>query len=448
MTVGLRRANFSSHRQMRDQLRSALKRGLLGVLDVGTSKTVCLILRVDPGRLSNSSSDEGHLGGLGALRVIGVGLTQSRGVRLGEIADMEECERGIRTALAMAEKMAGVRVDHVVAAMSGANPSSAGATGDVEVEADEVSEADVANALAACVEPLSDAGREILHALPVNFTVDGTSFLADPRGMAGSNLSADVHVLSVSTAPVRNLERCISRCDLELAGVVAGPYGAALSSLVEDEQELGGACIDMGAGATGVSIFLRRQLIFVDSARVGGGHVTRDVAEAFAIDAAAAERIKTLHGGVVATGADDREMIAAPQIGAHEGDERLISRAALIGVIRPRIEEILEEARMRLDRAGFQSLPSRRIVLTGGGSQLPGLEDVARRVLGQRVRVGRPLRVAGLPQSAAGPAFSAAVGLSAYAVRPHDEYWDFEAPMSAAGGTRLRRAARWFRDNW
>ena len=444
----MRASLFHAQRAMRDQLRSALKRGLVGLLDIGTSKTSCLVLRIDPAKLAVSSGEEGALGGFGAMRVIGAGVTRSRGVRLGEIVEMEECERAIRTALQKAEKMAGVRVDQVVAAVSGARPQSFGATGESEVLTGEVAEGDVAAALAACPEPPLEDDREILHALPVNFTLDRQSFLADPRGMAGERLAVDMHVLSVSGPPLRNLARCVRRCDLELAGVVTAPYAAALSSLVEDEQELGAACLDMGAGATGVSIFLRRQLIFADAARVGGMHVTRDVAEAFAVDAGLAERLKTVHGGVVATGLDDRELISAPPIGAPEGHDRRISRAALIGVIRPRVEEILEEARALLEAAGFDQLPSRRIVLTGGASQLPGLEDLARRVLGQRVRVGRPLRISGLPGSAAGPEFSAAVGLAAYAMRPQDEVWDFETTAAPSGATRLRRAVRWFRDNW
>jgi cell division protein FtsA len=151
---------------------------------------------------------------------------------------------------------------------------------------------------------------------------------------------------------------------------------------------------------------------------------------------------------VVATGVDDRDLISAPRLGADLVEERTISRAALIGVIRPRLEETLEEVRGLLDAAGFAGLPSRRIVLTGGASQVPGLEDVARRVLGDRVRIGRPLRLGGLPQQATGPAFSALVGLCAYAVRPNEELWDFDAGSGDGGTTRLRRAVRWFAENW
>ena len=438
---------FSAQRRMREQLRSALRRGLLAVLDIGTSKTACFVLRVDADRLARSAA-EPHLGGFGALRIIGVGVTQSRGVRLGEIADMEETGRAIRTALQTAEKMAGVRVDQVIGVMSGGRPLSFGAMGETEVETGEVSERDVARALASCPEPPLEEGREFLHALPVNFSLDRQAFLKDPRGMTGERLAVDMHVMSIADAPLRNLARCVRDCDLELAGVVSAPYAAGLSALTEDEQEVGAACIDLGGGSSSVSIFLRKQMIYADCARVGGVHVTRDVSEAFSIPYPEAERIKVLHGGVMATGVDDRDHIAAPSTEGGFSEERTLSRAALIGVIRPRIEETFEEVRALLDQAGFGSLQTRRVVLTGGASQMPGLEDVGRRVLGNQIRLGRPLRMGGLPQSAAGPAFSALVGLCAWSVRPQDELWDYDAGLAGSGATRLRRAVRWFSDNW
>ena len=167
------------------------------------------------------------------------------------------------------------------------------------------------------------------------------------------------------------------------------------------------------------------------------------------VSGAVAERIKTFHGGVVATGMDDREMIeVGGETGDWEHDRRTISRAELIGIIRPRMEEILEEARVRLDAAGFEHLPSQQIVLTGGASQMPGLDTLAPRILGQQVRIGRPLRVHGLPQAATGSAFSAAVGLSLFAAHPQDEWWDFEIPNDRHAPRSLKRAVKWFKDNW
>jgi cell division protein FtsA len=134
--------------------------------------------------------------------------------------------------------------------------------------------------------------------------------------------------------------------------------------------------------------------------------------------------------------------------GDWEHDRRTVSRAELIGIMRPRVEEILEEVRSRLDAAGFEHLPSQQIVLTGGASQIPGLDGLASKILGQQVRLGRPLRVQGLPQAATGPAFASAVGLCLFAANPQDEWWDFDIPAERYPARSLKRAVRWFRDNW
>ena len=136
------------------------------------------------------------------------------------------------------------------------------------------------------------------------------------------------------------------------------------------------------------------------------------------------------------------------ETGDWEHDRRTVSRAELIGIIRPRIEEILEEVRQRLDAAGFEHLPSQQIVLTGGAGQIPGLDILAPKILGQQVRVGRPLRVHGLPQAATGSAFASSVGLSLFAAHPQDEWWDFAAPSELGAPRSLKRAVKWFKDNW
>jgi cell division protein FtsA len=190
-------------------------------------------------------------------------------------------------------------------------------------------------------------------------------------------------------------------------------------------------------------------MIYADAVRLGGDHVTSDISKGLQVAIATAERIKTRHGGVHATGMDDREMI---EIGGDSGDwekdRRTVSRTELIGIMRPRVEEILEEVRARLDAAGFDHLPSQQIVLTGGASQIPGLDGLAARILGQRVRLGRPLRVQGLPQATTGPAFAAAVGLCLFAAHPQDEWWDFDIPTERIPARSLKRAIRWFKDNW
>ncbi|WP_050528575.1 cell division protein FtsA [Pseudorhodobacter aquimaris] len=440
---------YQTQRAMRNIRRAALQRGVIAILDIGSSKVGCLILRVSDSDGLRDMEGVGSMAGQSSFRVIGAATTRSRGVSFGEIAVMNETERAIRTAVQSAQKMANVRVDHVIACFSGAEPRSYGLAGEWELEDSVVTEQDVARVLASCEVPDVGEGREVLHAQPVNFALDHRTGLGDPRGQIGNRLSCDLHMMTVDASVVQNLIYCLKRCDLELAGMASSAYVSGISSLVEDEQELGAACIDLGGGSTGISVFMKKHMIYADSVRMGGDHVTSDISKGLQVPLATAERIKTKFGGVHATGMDDREMI---EIGGDSGDwekdRRQVSRTELIGIMRPRVEEILEEARARLDAAGFDHLPSQQIVLTGGASQIPGLDGLAARILGQRVRLGRPLRVQGLPQAATGPAFSSAVGLCLFAAHPQDEWWDFDIPAERYPARSLKRALKWFKDNW
>ncbi len=440
---------YQSQRAMRNLRKAALQRGMIAILDVGTSKIACLILRFDGLEDASEGDGVGSMAGQSNFRVIGAATTRSRGVRFGEISAMNETERAIRTAVQAAQKMANVRVDHVIACFSGGEPRSYGLAGEIELHDSLVHENDVSRVLAACNAPDIGEGREVIHAQPVNFALDHRSGLADPREQSGNRLACDMHLLTVDAAVVQNLLYCIKRCDLDLAGIASSAYVSGIAALVEDERELGAACIDMGGGSTGLSIFMKKHMIFSDSVRLGGDHVTSDIAQCLHVPFAVAERIKTKHGGVHATGMDDREMI---EIGGDSGDwekdRRQVSRTELIGIIRPRVEEILEQAAERLEAAGFSHLPSQQIVLTGGASQIPGLDGLASRILGQRVRMGRPLRVQGLPQAATGPSFASTVGLCLFAAHPQDEWWDFEIPAERYPARSIKRALKWFKDNW
>lgn len=440
---------YQSQRAMRAQRQAAMQRGIVAILDIGTSKIACLVLRFDGVANAPLGEGIGSMAGQSRFRVVGVATTRSRGVKFGEIDRMEETERAIRTAIQGAQKMANVRVDHVIACFSGARPRSYGLTGAVDLHEAGVSEHDIARVLSSCDVPDYGENRQVVHALPVNFALDHRSGLSDPRGQIGNSLSVDMHMLTIDTSAIENLLHCIKRCDLELAGIASSAYASGVSSLVEDEQELGAACIEFGGGSTGVSVFIRKHMISTDAVRMGGEHITSDISQGLQVPIAMAERIKTFYGGVQATGMDDREMIdIGGETGDWEHDRRKVSRAELIGVMRPRVEEILEEVRARLDGAGFDHLPSQRIVLTGGGSQIPGLGELASKVLGRQVRLGRPLRVRGLPQAATGPAFSSAVGLCLHAAYPQDECWDFQIPMDRYAGRSFKRAVKWFRENW
>lgn len=441
---------FEMQREMRQRREAAVKRGVVGILDIGTSKVVCLVLQFAPNLNTEPSlSRDVTIPSMGAFRVVGVGTTRSRGVRFGEISVMDETERAIRTAVQRAQKMAGLRVDDVIVSFAGGRPRSYGLSGEVQVENGEVSERDIGHAMAACDVPPYGEDRQPIHAMPVAFTLDQEPGLTDPRGQVGSKLAVDMHMLTVNGTVVQNLLHCVGRCDLEVAGLAVSSFASGVSTLVENEQELGAACIDLGAGSTGISVFIKKQLIYADAVRLGGDHITNDIRQGLQVPQDVAERIKTLHGGLIATGSDDRELIEVPNPMAQwDNDRRHVTRSELIGVMRPRVEEILEEVRDRLDASGFEHLPSQQIVLTGGSSLIPGLDDVAARVLGRRCRIGKPLRVMGLPQMATGSGFASAVGLALHASYPQDECWDFEMPADRIGTRKMRRAMRWFRNNW
>lgn len=440
---------YQSQRAMRNMRQQAMQRGVIAVLDIGTSKVACLILKFGVSDGPREGSGVGAMAGQAAFRVIGAGTTRSRGVRFGEIAAMQETERAVRTALQTAQKMAQTRVDHAILCFSGGDVRSYGLEGRVEVAGDRVTEDDIARVLDACEVPDLGAGREVLHAQPVNFMLDHRTGLSDPRGQSGRQLGCDMHLLSVDADVVQNLIHCLKRCTVEVAGMAAAPYVSGRSALVEDEQELGAAAIDLGGGATSLSIFIKKHMIYADTVRLGGEHITSDIAKGLQIPFSTAERIKTYYGGVHATGRDDRDII---EIGSDSGDwdkdRRTITRSELIGIMRPRVEEILEEVRARLDVAGFDHLPSQQIVLTGGASQIPGMDGLAAKILGQQVRLGRPIRVQGLPLAATSPAFSSIVGLCQFAACPQDEWWDFDIPAQRFATRPLKRAMKWFKDNW
>lgn len=440
---------YDTQRAMRNIRRAALQRGVIGILDIGSSKIACLVLRFDGTGTFRETDGVGPMAGQANFKVIGAASTRSRGMRAGEIDTMAETERAIRTVVAAAQKVAGVRVDHVIACLSGGRPSSYGLAGEISLASGKVAEHDIASVMAACETPDFGRGREVLHAQPVNFAVDNRSGLGDPRDHVGNRLACDMHVLTVDHDVIGNLVHCIRRCDLELAGIASTAYASGRASLVEDEQELGAACIDFGGGGTSVSVFIKKHMIFADHVRIGGNLITQDLAHGLRVPLPVAERLKTLNGGVEATGRDDRDMIeVGGDTGDWESDRRTVSRADVIGVMRPRVEEILVNVREVLDAAGFDFMPSQQIVLTGGGSQIPGLDGLAARILGPNIRCGRPLRIDGLAHQLTDPSFSGAVGLALFAAHPQDEWWDFEMPVDNYPSRSIRRAYRWFRNNW
>jgi cell division protein FtsA len=257
-------------------------------------------------------------------------------------------------------------------------------------------------------------------------------------------------VLSGVAAPLRNLELAVNRCHLSVERMVATPYASGLSALVDDESELGCACVDFGGGTTTMAVFMKGEFVHADAIAIGGQHVTNDIARGLSTRIEDAERLKTMHGSVLPHPADEREILSVQPIGDEDEPTNQVPRAALNRIIRPRVEEILELVRDRLNASGFAALFGRRMVLTGGGSQLTGLVEASRRVLARNVRIGRPLGIAGMPEVAKGPAFATAVGLLIYpqvARMDQIEAGGAHYAMTGTGGY-FARVGRWIRESF
>jgi cell division protein FtsA len=267
--------------------------------------------------------------------------------------------------------------------------------------------------------------------------------------MLGETLGIDMHVVTADEAPLSNLELAINRCHLEIETVVATPYASGLAVLVDDEAELGVACIDMGGGTTTISVFHQGEFAHADAIAIGGHHVTLDIARGLSTNLADAERIKARHGSALMSPSDDKDILTIPPVGEDERDHpNTVARSALTRIIRPRVEETLELTRDILAKSGFAGQVGQRVVLTGGASQLTGLAEAARRILGKNVRVGRPLGVQGLPEAAKSPAFAAAVGLIIYPqVAQIEQFRAQRLNPNAMTGTDgyLTRVGRWFK---
>ena len=427
---------------------SARKSATLSVLDIGTSKIVCLVAQLKPVPAGEALPGRTHL-----ARIIGIGHQRSLGLKGGAVVDLEAAETSIRQAIHAAERMSKVEVQSVIVNLTGGRLGSHHLEANVPVRAGMVCSTDIGRVLETASAHTLRPGRAVLHALPTGFSLDGQRNVVEPSGMIGEKLGVDLHVVTGESAASRNLMLAVERSHLGVEAVVATPYASALAALVDDEADLGVAVIDMGGGTTSSAVLAGGNLVHVDAVAVGGHHVTMDIARGLTTRVSAAERLKTLYGAAISSPSDERDMIAVPQVEDDDGQEvaHHIPKAQLVRIIRPRVEEILELVRDRLKDAGFAAQAGRRVVLTGGASQLVGLPEVARRILGGQIRIGRPLGIKGLPEAAKGPAFSAAVGLLVYPQVAHIEHFE---PRSGGffagvpGDSYVSRMGRWIRDSF
>lgn len=373
---------------------------IMAALDIGSSKVTCMISR------RGDATD-------GEPRVAGAGAQGTKGVRSGAVVDLDNLERSIRLAVEQAERAADVRITDVVLGVSGPDLRSDVVRARLPMGGREITPQHIRDARFAALESFQSQGREILHSAPLGFTVDTTGGIKDPRGMYAESLTASFLVVSAPTAGLRNIVQCVSRAHLQPTAILAAPFASGLACLVEDEAEQGAMVIDFGAGVTSAAAFCDGGLVHVETLPMGGSRATSDLAQGLGTTFAAAERMKTMYGAVGLSEVGALDMVEAPRLGP---DGRLeahqCSKADIAQVLRPRIEEILELMDGRLSKASASGRPlPRRIVLTGGSSQLPCLQELAEDVFRAPVRLAKPANVKGLGETYSSPAFAAAAGL-------------------------------------
>ncbi len=322
---------------------------------------------------------------------------------------------------------------------------------DIEIVGSAVSEGDIARVLAAGSRHSLRDGRAVLHSLPVGYSIDGIDGIRDPRGMLGAQFGVDMHIATTDIAAARNLMLAVERCHLDVEAMVASPYVAGLAVLADDEADLGAAVVDLGAGTTTMAVFHGGRLVHLEGFALGGHHVTMDLARGLNARIDDAERIKTLYGSVIGGGSDERDMITVPPISDDEREQaQFVSRATLVSIIKPRVEEILEMVRDRLAATSLGAEQRGHVILTGGASQLTGLADLASRILGRPVRIGRPLGIAGAPDAAKSAAFAVAAGLLVYPQAAHLEHFEPRRRRQLMTGTGgyFARVGRWLRESF
>ncbi len=425
---------------------SPRRSALIAALDIGSSKVACLIARLRPHPPQQVLMRRSH-----AVEVVGFGHTGARGTKAGAVVNLAQAEESIRQAVDNAERMAAVEIEAVVLSISAGRLASELFAAEIDIAGAAVSEGDIARVLAAGSRHSLREGRAVLHSLPVGYSIDGGNGIRDPRGMLGERFGVDMHVATTDLTAARNLVLAVERCHLVVEAMVASPYVAGLSVLADDEADLGAAVIDMGAGTTTLAVFLGGRFVHSDGFALGGHHVTMDIARGLNVRIDDAERIKTLYGSVLVGGSDERDMITVAPIGEEARESpQFVSRSALVHIVKPRVEEILEMVRDRLAASSFAAEPRGRVILTGGASQLTGMPELAARILGRPVRIGRPLGIGGLPDAAKGAAFAAAAGLLVYPQAAHLEHYETRGARHSMSGTGgyFARVGQWLRESF
>ena len=390
-------------------------------LDVGTSKIAAIVGEV-------TEDDE-------SIDIVGIGLAEAHGIRRGAIVNLEHAVESIKKAIEEAELTAGVEIDSVHLGLSGAHVKAFNSRGVVAVAGKnrEISREDVRRALDAAKGVALPSGREIVHVLPQDFVVDEQDGIGAPIGMTGARLEVNVHVVTGSVATTKNVVASVNRAGVVVLDTVLEQLAASEAVLTPDEKELGVALVDIGGGTTDFAIFEKGSLWHTGVVSLGGDHFTNDIAVGLRTPIPDAEKTKRRVGCALASLVDDEETIEVASVGGRQ--PRVMSRRILADILQPRAEEIFHLLWDEVRRAGCERSLNSGIVLTGGGSLLDGMAEIADQIFDLPIRRGCPIGVGGLVDHVNNPAFATAVGLVMYARRNQ------MIPESRIGVSALSRVA-------
>lgn len=370
-------------------------------LDIGTTKTAAIVADV---------TDDG-------LDIVGIGTAQSFGLRKGVVVNIDATTESIRKAVEEAELMAGCEITNVYAGISGAHVKGFNSHGIVAIKGREVSPLDIKRVVDQARAVSIPVDREVIHILPQEFIVDDQDGIRDPLGMSGVRLEARVHIVTGAVSSAHNVVRCANRTGLSVSDIVLEQLASSEAVLTPDEKEIGVVLVDIGGGTMDIAVWHKGAIKHSAVLGLGGDHVTNDVAAGLRTPAAEAERIKRKHGSACARLVDKNDTIKVPSVGGRKPIE--VPRLTLAEIIEPRVDEMLGLVNREVVRAGYEDRCPAGVVITGGTSFLPGIEEIGEQVFEMPVRIGRPSGIGGLTDQVHSPIHSTGVGLIIHGSRNH-----------------------------
>jgi cell division protein FtsA len=371
----------------------ARKETVIAALDIGTQKIGLVVAD----RKANG------------LEVLGVGATRSDGMRAGRVVDVEKATRAISVALAEAELMASCQIHQVTVALSGAHLVGTNSHGVAPIDNGEVTPRVAKRAVAAAQAVPLPSDRTILHLLCREYVIDDQDGIQDPIGIAGVRLQANLHVISTLGAALDNITKCCNKAGVSVRDVIAASLASAEAVLDSDEKDLGVAVVDIGAGTVDLAVFHQGGVVHSAVFDTAGLAITRDLAQVLETSMNEAESIKKRYGCAMSTLVDRATQVEVAGVGGRS--HRIVGTRMIADIIQPRLEEIFEEVHDSIVRSGFGEVLTSGVVLTGGTAMMPGISDLARRVLHMPARVGEPHGVEGIEGEIDDSSWSTAIGL-------------------------------------